>query len=180
MNFTPCAIDGMVEIGLERRGDDRGWFARVFCRDAFADAGLPVEWAQMNMSHTGAAGSLRGLHFQRPPMSEGKLIRALAGAVLDVCLDLRRDSGTFGRWAAVTLRAEEGNAVYLPPGCAHGFQALTDGATLHYAHTRPYAPALEGGVNPCDPALGIDWPLPIAQMSDRDRALPNLSEVDPL
>jgi dTDP-4-dehydrorhamnose 3,5-epimerase len=180
MNFTPLPIDGAWEITLERRGDARGWFARGYCDAEFAANGLNTAWVQCNQSFSAAPGTLRGLHFQRPPHAEIKLVRALRGRVLDVMLDLRAGSRTLGRHVAVTLDAERMNAVYIPAGCAHGFQTLTDDCELLYAHSAAYAPEAEGGVDACDPALGIEWPLPVAARSPRDAGLPPLDAVDPM
>jgi dTDP-4-dehydrorhamnose 3,5-epimerase len=173
-------IAGLYEVCLSPRTDERGAFARTFCAEVFADAGLNTHWAQMNMSRTIGRGTLRGMHFQRPPASETKLIRATEGEVFDVAVDLRHGSPTFGIAQAITLSAEAGNAYYIPEGCAHGFQTLTETATLHYCHSAPYSPNFEGGVLATDPDLKIDWPLPIALMSERDQQLPNLSDVIPL
>jgi len=134
----------------------------------------------MNLSHTGARGTLRGMHFQRDPAGEAKLIRCTQGRVFDVLVDLRAASPTFGQYRAVELGADAGNAIYIPRGCAHGFQTLTDDATLHYCHSHRYSPGHEGGVSPLDPDLAIAWPLPIAHMSDRDRSLPPFKDIDRL
>ncbi|UAB89837.1 dTDP-4-dehydrorhamnose 3,5-epimerase [Ruegeria sp. SCSIO 43209] len=180
MKLIPQDIDGLYEVQLARQSDARGAFARTFCADVFAQAGLLTNWVQMNMSQTKGQGTLRGLHFQRAPMAEAKLIRATEGKVFDLALDLREGSPTFGQSRAITLCAEAGNAIYIPEGCAHGFQTLTETATLHYCHTAPYTPELEGGVRATDPDLGIDWPLPITLMSERDQNLPALLDVRPL
>lgn len=180
MKVEPLPIAGAFCITPEPRGDARGFFARSFCAQDFAARGLASVWAQVNLSHSSRAGTLRGLHFQRPPAAEVKLIRCTAGAVWDVLLDLRRDSPTFGQWAGVALSAENLCMAYVPKGVAHGFQTLTDGAELLYFHDTPYTPGAEGGVNPLDPALDIPWPLPVAEMSDRDRALPPLSATEPM
>lgn len=180
MKLIPLAIAGAFEIRLTRLEDPRGTFARTFCAKIFGDAGLAVHWQQMNMSRTIGRGSLRGMHFQRAPHEEAKLVRATEGAVHDVAVDLRAGSGTFGQHCAVRLSAEDANAFYIPEGCAHGFQTLVETATLHYCHSTAYAPASEGGLLATDPDLGIDWPLPIATMSDRDKALPKLQELTPL
>lgn len=180
MKFTALTIAGAYEIALDRLTDDRGYFARTFCEREFDDHGLNTHWAQMNMSHTVHAGNLRGMHFQRAPAGEVKLIRCTQGRVWDVIVDLRAGSETFGSYQAVELSAGSGNAVYLPEGCAHGFQTLTEGCTLHYCHSHAYAPAQEGGVSPLDPDLAIAWPLPIAHMSERDRSLPLLKDVPAL
>ncbi len=180
MIFRALPLTGAYEITLERRDDARGYFARAYCADEFAAHGLNTEWVQMNISMSHARGTMRGLHFQRPPMDEVKLVRCLKGRVLDVIVDLRAGSDSFGRHCSVTLDAERFNAIYIPAGFAHGFQTLTPDCALHYMHSQRYAPGAEGGVNPCDPALGIDWPLPLAEMSARDRALPDLNDCEPL
>ena len=180
MKFIPQDIAGLFEIELTLHSDPRGAFARTFCAETFAKEGLNTSWAQMNMSQTNSRGAVRGLHFQRAPMAEVKLIRATEGAVFDVAVDLREGSPSFGKATAVTLSAEKGNAFYIPAGFAHGFQTLTDTATLHYCHSAPYAPEHEGGINPGDPSVGIAWPLPIGVMSQRDKDLPKLQDISPL
>lgn len=179
MKLVEQSIAGLYEVQLSLRQDARGAFARTFCAEIFANAGLCAQWVQMNMSRTIGRGTVRGMHFQRDPMAEAKLIRATEGEVWDVAVDLRAGSPTFGRWQAITLSGAAGNAIYIPQGCAHGFQSLTETATLHYCHSAPYAPDHEGGVRATDPALGIDWPLPIALMSERDQTLPLLQDVTP-
>lgn len=180
MRLIPQNIAGLFEVQLTLHADARGAFARTYCTDVFGEAGLSTHWDQMNMSRTIGRGTLRGLHFQRAPMSEAKLVRATEGSVYDLALDLRRDSTTFGQHQAITLSAKEGNAFYIPEGCAHGFQSLTETATLHYCHSAAYAPGAEGGVLATDPDLGIDWPLNIALMSARDKELPKLQAIAPL
>ena len=180
MIFRDLAIPGAFEVLPETRGDARGSFERIFCADEFGARGLATTWVQMNLSVTRGAGTLRGMHFQRPPHAEVKLIRAIRGRVHDVIVDLRAGSPTFGRHVAVVLDADLRNAVYVPAGFAHGFQSLTDDAEMIYAHSAAYAPGAEGGVQALDPALGIDWPLPVAQRSPRDEGLPGLREVQPL
>lgn len=180
MKLIPQKIDGLFEVQLTLHSDARGAFARTFCADIFAQNGLKTTWSQMNMSQTNSRGAVRGLHFQRAPKAEAKLIRATEGSVFDVAVDLRAGSASFGHWVGITLSAEVGNAVYIPEGVAHGFQTLTDAATLHYCHSEPYAPDLEGGVTPLDPSLNIDWPLPVGVMSERDQNLSNLQDIAPL
>lgn len=180
MRFEALPVAGAFEILSDPRRDARGRFGRSFCAEAFAAAGLPVAWPQMNLSETASTGTLRGLHFQREPAAEAKLVRCVAGRAHDVVLDLRAGSPTRGRWAAVTLSAEDMNAVFVPEGCAHGFQALTAGCILHYMHTAPYAPGLEGGVDALDPDLAIPWPLPVTLRSERDAALPPFHATEPL
>lgn len=180
MIFESCNIKGAYEITLEKHGDDRGFFARVFCEREFEALGLTKKWSQINISYSQAKGTLRGLHFQRAPATEVKLVRCVKGKVLDVFLDVRAQSATFGQHDAIVLDAEVKNSVYIPAGCAHGFQTLSDDAELLYFHSHAYEPGLEGGVNPLDPALNISWPLPVSQMSVRDQSLPVLSECEPL
>jgi dTDP-4-dehydrorhamnose 3,5-epimerase len=180
MIFAPLPLSGAFEIGLERRGDARGFFARFFCAEEFAAHGLNTGWVQMNLSFSTAAGTLRGMHFQRAPAAEVKLVRCLRGRAQDVIVDMRAGSDSFGHHCAVTLDADARNAIYIPTGFAHGFQTLTDETELQYFHSAAYAPDCEGGVNPLDPALAIDWPLPPVEVSDRDRALPLLADCPPL
>lgn len=180
MIFRPLSIAGCFVIEPEFRGDARGRFARVFCSEEFAEHGLETSWAQMNMSVTAQAGTVRGLHFQRAPHAEVKVVRCTSGAVWDVAADLRAGSATFGRWVARELSSETGAMMYIPHGVAHGFQALTDDAELTYLHTAAYTPGHEGGVSVTDPDLAIDWPLSLRNISPRDMALPALTEVVPV
>lgn len=180
MIFRALPLSGAYEITLEKRADSRGFFARYYCDDEFAAHGLNTTWVQMNLSSSDAKGTLRGLHFQREPAAEVKLVRCVQGRMWDVIVDLRRGSATFGRHCAVTLEANAANAIYIPKGFAHGFQTLVVDCRLQYAHSTPYAPGVEGGINPLDPDLAIDWPLPPANMSDRDRALTALKDCEPL
>ena len=179
MEFVPTDVDGVVLVRPEPRRDDRGWFARIFCTEEFAEAGLTTEVAQINLAETAVAGTVRGLHYQLPPADEAKLVRCVAGAIFDVVLDTRHGSPTFGRWAGVELTAEEGSALYVPPGCAHGYQALTDGARALYQASAPYTPGVERGVHHADRDLAIGWPLDPVKVSEKDRALPQLSAIDP-
>lgn len=181
MKITPKRLSGVVEIELEPRQDPRGYFMRVFDAEIFAHHGLPTQWVQGNESLSIPRNVIRGLHYQRPPHTEAKLVRAASGAVLDVFVDLRRGSPTFGQWDSVTLSAERHNMVLVPRGFAHGFCTLTENSTVIYMVDNAYAPEAEGGVRWNDPALAIDWPLtdtPI--ISAKDQAWPTLSETAPL
>lgn len=180
MKFTPLELSGAYRIDLERRGDNRGSFARMFCREEFRALGLAEVWSQCNLSHSVQKGTLRGMHFQRPPKADAKLVKCMAGAVFDVIVDLRRGSNSFGKWTSVTLTAENGEMIYIPEGFAHGFQTLTKDAQLLYFHSDSYSPENEGGLSYRDPAVGIAWPLEITCVSDRDKTLPPLSNVDPI
>ena len=180
MIFTPLSIEGALEIALNRLGDERGFFGRVYCEREFAEQGLNTRWAQSNVSYTQDKGTVRGLHFQRPPASEVKMVRVLRGRVLDVFVDLRTGSPSYKQHCALELSAEAKNAVYIPTGCAHGFQTLTGDVELYYSHSHPYAPEHEDGIHPLDPELGLEWPLPIARLSPRDQDLSPLADCEPM
>ena len=164
-----CRVDRLVAI------DERGSFARLFCATELAGAGWIGPVAQVNHSRTLRRGIVRGLHFQRPPHAEMKLVSCVRGAVFDVALDLRRDSPTYGRWHGEELRAQDGGAMLLPEGLAHGFQALTDDAELVYCHGAAYEPGSEGGLHALEGDHGIAWPLAAAALSPRDAALPRFA-----
>lgn len=170
-------IDGVVVIETERFRDHRGAFARLFCEDALAAVLENRHIVQINHSQTRQVGAVRGLHYQHAPHAEMKMVRCLKGVVWDVAVDLRKDSPTFLCWHAVELTAENDRMMVIPEGCAHGFQVLAAESELLYLHTEFYAPSSEGGVRHDDPALGIDWPLDVSDLSDRDRMHP-LIEVD--
>lgn len=180
MKYTPLALGGAYRIDLERRGDQRGSFARMFCREEFRRHGLNETWSQCNLSHSVQKGTLRGMHFQRPPKADAKLVKCMTGSVFDVIVDLRQGSGTFGQWVSVTLTAEGGEMIYVPQGFAHGFQTLSDDARLLYFHSDSYSPDNEGGLHHADPDVGITWPLEISCLSDRDKTLPPLTKVEPV
>ena len=169
LHATPIA--GLWEIETVPHRDARGSLTRVFCADAFAAAAPGLRFVQVNQSITKRRGTIRGLHFQRPPAAEWKLIRCLRGHVFDVAVDLRKGSPTFGRWHPVLLSADNQRQILIPPGCAHGFQTLADDSELLYQHSAAYSPALEDGVRHDDPRLAIDWPEPATSLSPRDLAL---------
>ena len=177
MKFQELNLQGAFEVHLEPKTDDRGSFARAFCREEFDLMSLNGDWSQVNISTSTRAGTIRGLHYQRAPHAEIKLIRATSGIVLDVLVDLRQESATYGKHASVLLDAAAKNAVYIPRGFAHGFQTLSDNCELLYFHSDVYVPNSEAGLNPLDPLLEIDWPLPVSKISDRDLKLPNLKEL---
>lgn len=172
MIFEPTTLAGAFLVCMERREDERGFFARSFCQNEFADHGLPATFVQCNVSFNRLRGTLRGMHFQREPRPEGKLVRCTAGAALDVIVDLREDSPTHCRWQSFELTAENHRAVYIPPGFAHGFQTLVDDVELLYQMTEFYVPELAAGVCWDDPAFSIEWPIPNPILSERDRAYP--------
>jgi dTDP-4-dehydrorhamnose 3,5-epimerase len=174
MQFHPTAIAGVVRIEFRVLGDSRGRFKRHFCEAEFNRAGLPNRFVQMNHSITLGRGSARGMHYQRAPAAEDKLVSCTLGRVYDVAVDLRAGSPTFLQWIGAEL--DEGTALLIPKGCAHGFQVLTEEAHLIYLHSEYYTPDLEGGVRTDDPAMAIMWPLPLANRSQRDLNFPLLTE----
>lgn len=178
MIFTPTPIEGVFVISPEARSDERGFFARIFCAEEFAKYGLNSQWVQMNNSFTTQKGTIRGLHFQRAPSAEVKLVRCIRGIVWDVVVDLRSDSPTFGKWYAAELSAENRAMMYVPEGVAHGFQSLTDDSELLYMVSAAYSPMCEGGLRFDDPTVGITWPLSVSVLSDRDRNLPLFHAIE--
>jgi dTDP-4-dehydrorhamnose 3,5-epimerase len=174
IEVEPTAIGGVMVARSRVVGDDRGEFARLFCAEDLAAAHGQRPIVQINHSRTRQSGALRGLHFQLPPFAEAKWVRCLKGRVFDVAVDLRRGSPTFLGHHAVELSAGAMNALFIPEGCAHGFQVIEPDSELLYLHTAPYAPGHEGGLRWDDPALGIGWPLAVTDISERDRGHPLL------
>ena len=173
MIFNETKLKGAFILDLEKRGDERGFFARVFCRNEFEAHGLNPFVAQANTSLSRVKGTLRGMHFQRAPHQEAKLVRCTRGALLDVIIDLRPDSPTFKQWVGVELTSENNRMLYVPEGFAHGFQTLVDDTEVTYLVSEFYAPDSEGGVRYNDPVFGIDWPLEPTVLSDKDRNWPD-------
>jgi dTDP-4-dehydrorhamnose 3,5-epimerase len=172
MTFTAAPLAGAYEIGLQPFSDERGWFARYYCKDEFRSIGHTREWVQMNQSVSYTKGTLRGMHFQHPPFREVKLVRCIAGAVYDVIVDLRAGSSTYLQWFGTELSAVNHKMLYIPEGFAHGFQTLEKDSALLYHHTEFYTPGAEGGMRYDDPALAVSWPLPVAVISERDARHP--------
>ena len=170
MKFLTTLVGGVVVIESEESLDERGGFFRTFCSDEFERNGLPGHFVQSSISRNASRGTLRGMHFQRDPRPEGKLVRCIRGRVYDVALDLRRSSPTFRQWFAVELDGTATRAVFIPPGVAHGFQTLEDDTQIFYQMTVPYIPELAGGVRCDDPAFAISWPRAMSVMSERDRS----------
>lgn len=170
MEFVPTSIGGAFAIRHHIHSDSRGLFKRQYCEGEFAAAGLNTRWVQVNHSITLGKGSIRGMHFQRPPAVETKLVSCPSGRAFDVIVDLRAGSSSYLQWASVEI--DETTSFYVPAGCAHGFQALTDEVHLIYQHSEPYSPEAEAGLRFDDRAIAITWPLPIASISDRDRSFP--------
>lgn len=170
MLFRPAGIAGVYSIEMERRCDDRGFFARTFCEREFERHNLVSRFVQCNLSHNKLRGTLRGMHLQLEPKPETKLVRCVRGAALDVVLDLRPDSKTYCEWEAFEISAVNGVAIYIPAGIAHGFQTLAEETELFYHMSEFYEPSLAAGVRWDDPGFRIDWPLPHPILSDRDAA----------
>jgi dTDP-4-dehydrorhamnose 3,5-epimerase len=174
--FEPAALEGLTVVQRQIQGDERGFLSRFFCGAEFAAAGLSPHIAQINHTLTRLRGTVRGMHFQHPPHAEAKLVSCLRGSIFDVAVDLRAGSPTFLRWHGVVLSAENRRSLYIPQGFAHGFQALEDDCELIYLHSAPYQPGAEGALHSADPALAISWPLPVACLSERDRAHPFIDD----
>ena len=168
MIFSPTPLSGSYTIELEPFKDERGWFARFYCKKEFQQIGHKAEWVQMNHSFTSEQAVIRGMHFQLYPYSETKMVRCIAGEVYDVIIDLRKDSPTFLQWFGIELSAKNKKALYIPDGFAHGFQTLADNTELIYHHTAYYMPESESGIRYDDPAISVQWPLPVSTLSNRD------------
>jgi dTDP-4-dehydrorhamnose 3,5-epimerase len=177
MRFCPTSLPGVWLLELELREDPRGFLARTYCEQEFGAHGLNTRWPQCNLTLTRARGMIRGMHFQADPKPEIKLIRCAAGTILDVLVDVRRDSPAFGRWEGFDLSAANRRQLYVPAGLAHGFQCLTDNCEVFYMMSESYVPALARGLRWNDPAVNIRWPVADAQLSERDRHLPLLADL---
>jgi dTDP-4-dehydrorhamnose 3,5-epimerase len=173
MFFKKTKLGGVVEVHLDRKTDERGFFARSWCRTEFEEAGLDSRLVQCSISYNERRGTLRGMHYQAAPFAEVKLVRCTQGAICDVILDLRAESPTFKQWVAVTLSSENRNMVYIPDGCAHGFLTLADDTEIFYQMSEYFHPEVARGVRWDDPAFGIEWPEKVAVISERDRTLPD-------
>lgn len=179
MIFVETKLAGAFIIDIERREDNRGFFARVFCQHEFAEHGLKPLIAQANIAFNNRKGTLRGMHFQFPPSADTKLVRATRGSILDIIVDLRPESPTYLEHIAVELSADNFRSLYVPERFAHGYQVLEDGTETSYQVGEFYTPGDEGGLLYSDPALGLEWPLPITEMSSKDKVWRPLSEVEP-
>lgn len=172
MRISPTPLAGVHVVDLERREDERGWFARTWCRAEFVEAGLEAAVEQASAAHNVRAGTVRGMHWAAPEIPEHKLVRCTRGAVHDVVVDLRPGSPTRLQSFSVELSEDDGRALFVPPGVAHGYQTLVDGTQLHYQMSTAYVPGQERGARYDDPVLGLSWPLPVSVISDRDLAWP--------
>ncbi len=177
MEFVETAIPDVMRLKVAPHRDARGHFARTFCSQAFAQAGLEIPTAQMALSHNNRQGTLRGLHFIPAAEGEAKLVRCIRGSVFDVAVDLRPGSPTFRHWIGLELSAENMDALFIPRGVAHGFVTLSDDTDILYQFSEPHRPGLERGVAWDDPDISVIWPISPTVMSDRDKALPPLSQI---
>lgn len=171
MKFESLSLGGVYKIDLEKRNDERGFFARLFCEDEFREHNLNTQWVQINNSFNIEAGTIRGLHFQYPPCSEIKLVRCISGAIWDVIVDIRLGSPTFLQWVGIELTESNKSMLYIPEGFAHGFQTLTKNSEMLYFHSKPFTQNKEGGINVFDPKLKIAWPNLKAIVSQRDHSI---------
>jgi dTDP-4-dehydrorhamnose 3,5-epimerase len=177
MDFQPLPLAGAYLIRLQAHVDHRGFFARTFCVDEFAAAGLPTQFPQANLARSERAGTLRGMHLQLAPHAEDKLVRCVRGRIFDAIVDLRDDSPTYRESCAVTLDDRAGDALFVPAGFAHGYQTLVDDTDVLYAMSSRYAPAAARSIRWNDPALRIAWPLPAPIVSETDRDAPGLETL---
>jgi dTDP-4-dehydrorhamnose 3,5-epimerase len=168
MRVTPTPLDGAFLVELETHADDRGFFARTYCREEFAAVGIASRFDQCSVSYNARRGTLRGLHWQAEPHGEEKLVRCTSGAIFDVIVDLRPESPTLRRWFGLELDAVNRRALYIPKGCAHGFISLSDASEVLYMISAVYEPTAARGLRWNDPALGIVWPIAPTVISERD------------
>ena len=180
MKFKDTSLPGNYLIDLDLREDERGFFARYFCEKEFSNAGLNTRWVQINNSMSCDIGTLRGLHFQRPPHAEVKLIRCLRGSIWDVVVDLRKGSDTYGKWFGVSLYDKNRTMMYVPKGFAHGFVSLESDSEILYLVSDFYAPEAEGTLIWNDPDVGIQWPIQPQVLSGKDSQGRLLRDIDPL
>jgi dTDP-4-dehydrorhamnose 3,5-epimerase len=173
-HYTP--IPGVFLIEPERLEDSRGWFSRNYCAEEFSDMGLETNFAQCSTSFNEMRGTLRGLHYQSVPYAETKLVRCVRGDIFDVVVDIRPESATFGQWIAAELSGADGSMLYIPAGCAHGFQTLVPNTEIFYQISTPYQAEYSNGIRWNDPSLDIDWPLANPIMSERDSEFPIMTK----
>jgi dTDP-4-dehydrorhamnose 3,5-epimerase len=176
MQFIATQLEGAWIIDPQRLADERGFFARSWCQAQFEQRGLVGQLVQCNISFNHKRGTLRGMHYQTPPHAEAKLVRCTRGAIYDVIVDIRRESPTYQQWVAVELTAENHRMTYAPGGCAHGFQTLADDSEVFYQMSHAYEQQAAAGLRFDDPDVGINWPLEVTMISDKDRSLPLLAD----
>jgi dTDP-4-dehydrorhamnose 3,5-epimerase len=175
MIFFSTKLAGSYTVDINTYTDERGWFARYYCKKDFQQIGHQKEWVQLNHSFTKHKGSIRGMHYQLPPYREIKLVRCIHGAVFDVIVDVRKDSPTFLQWFGVELSADNKKMMYIPEGFAHGFQTLTDDCELLYHHSEFYTPGSEAGILYNEMLIQIEWPMSVTVISKKDLQFPNLT-----
>jgi dTDP-4-dehydrorhamnose 3,5-epimerase len=178
MKFTELPLKGAYTIDLEKMEDVRGFFARYWCKNEFEEFGLDANIVQINNSMSRYKGTLRGLHFQFPPKAETKIVRCIYGTIWDVIVDIRESSPTYGKWYGTELNDNNRTMMYVPKGFAHGFQTLVDNVELLYFHSEFYSQKHESGLSYNDKTIAIDWPLPVSEISERDKSHPNLNKLD--
>jgi dTDP-4-dehydrorhamnose 3,5-epimerase len=178
MYFTETRLKGAFILDIEPRSDNRGFFARIFCQKELTEHGLNPMIAQANVAYNTRRGTLRGMHFQFPPAAETKIVRVTQGAILDIIVDLRPESPTYLEHVAVELTADNHRALYVPQRFAHGYQVLDDGTETSYHVGEFYTPAAESGLRYDDPQLGLVWPLPISDISEKDSGWASLAEIE--
>jgi dTDP-4-dehydrorhamnose 3,5-epimerase len=180
LEIRPLGLDGVLEIVPRRFGDARGYFIETWNAERFSDVGLDLHFVQDNHSYSAAAGVVRGLHYQLPPRAQDKLLRVISGSILDVAVDIRRSSGTFGRWVGLEISAEKGNQILVPKGFAHGFVTLAPDTEVVYKVTATYSPEHDRSIRFDDPAIGIAWPSISGgfQLSDKDLKAPALAAAE--
>ena len=180
MIFNELPLKGAYTIDLEKREDGRGFFARFFCSEEFENQGLNISVIQMNTTLSKERGTVRGLHFQRPPKEEIKIVRCISGSIWDVIVDIRKSSPTYGKWYAAELNDNNRTMMYVPKGFAHGFQTLADNVELLYLHSEYYSQENEGGLLYNDKDVNIEWPLSVSEISSKDQSHPTLIDLEPI
>ena len=173
MNFTKNKIEGSFDVDINRLGDDRGFFSRVYCSQEFKKNNITANISQANLSFSKIKGTIRGMHYQLEPSSEMKAVRCIAGSLYDVIIDLRKSSKTYKQWYGVKLCSKQKNMIIVPEGCAHGFQTLEDNSEALYLVSKDYDPKLEKGIKWNDKNFNIEWPVKVSEISIKDKAWPD-------
>jgi len=180
MQVRSLGLDGVLEISPRKFGDDRGFFSETYNAKSFAEAGIDLTFVQDNHSYSAAKDVVRGLHYQLPPFAQDKLVRVTRGAILDVAVDIRKSSPTFGKWIALEVSAEKWNQILVPKGFAHGFMTLVENTEVIYKVTSYYSPEHDRSIRFDDPTIGIDWPISSSsvQLSDKDKKAPLFADAE--
>lgn len=175
MNFKKNIIEGSYEVDLNRIGDDRGFFSRIYCSKEFKKKNITPNISQANLSYSKNKGTIRGIHYQLKPSSEMKAVRCISGSLFDVIIDLRKDSKTYKKWYGIKLCSKQKNMIIVPEGCAHGFQTLEDNSEALYLVSKDYNPELERGIRWNDKIFNIKWPLKVSEISEKDKSWPDFN-----